>query len=195
MEGLEGFNIIRVYRKVTIRYNVNQESGETAALTQRPEGKENKCRAFNGILLLAVYALGISSIVIGSLHVNDCPADKRVPVSLIVFGGLIIVARLMNCVYDCRSVCEEYIRENQTTPDNLIGVNVLFVLADAAAVITMSYFTFSISPTTNPDDHLLNNYCEHLLYNYTWYLSLVGLIIFGLPVLCICCIATAKNNE
>lgn len=196
MERVEGFSIIRVYRQITVRHNiVNQESTETTSLTQaeeedddETEGRENKDRIWNAIILLILYAMGLTSIIIGSLHLNDCPIQKHLPRSLAVFGGLLITIRLIKCVYDFRSVCDDFIKTEDEAPECLSILEIFFIIAAAGAVIAMAICVFTIKPTTNPDDHLLPNYCDYVLYNSSWYLSIVGLIIFVTPVLCACCI-------
>ena len=55
------------------------------------------------------------------------------PTGLIIFGGMLTVARLLNCVYDCRSVFEE--ESTEDTPPCLVLLNVLFTLAEFAMFI------------------------------------------------------------
>lgn len=80
------------------------------------------------------------------------------PIGLIIFGGILVVARLLNCVYDCRSMFDE---ENlEDTPPCMQALNIIFFLA---------LFGMFIAGKLELTRYLFFSYLRHLLQN-TYYI-------------------------
>lgn len=77
----------------TKKTSFNQVKG----LLQRCDGNwKDICKMLAGLLLLmvvclAVIALPIAEIVVGSVHIHQCPVDSRVPIYLIVTGVTVLI--------------------------------------------------------------------------------------------------------
>ena len=60
-----------------------------------------------------------------------------VPIGTIIFGGIFVVARVLNCVYDVRSVVQE---EYPVVPDWLKILNGLLTLAGFGIFFTSKLY-------------------------------------------------------
>ncbi|XP_033127106.1 transmembrane protein 272-like [Anneissia japonica] len=140
------------------------------------------------IIMALILAIPITMIVIGAMYKDDCPAQKFIPIYLIVGGAFTVVKNLID-------LCERFTRrreegeETQTSKQgacsHLIGC-FLF-----AWFICGNVWIYGTSPDTN--NELATDYCNGTLYYFALWLTNATYIIIGLCCCCICCAACAAG--
>ncbi|KAG8437858.1 hypothetical protein GDO86_008526 [Hymenochirus boettgeri] len=116
-------------------------------------------------------ALSIAMIVIGSMHVGNCPAEPNIPIYLIVAGTFHLIAFLL-------------------IPLKLVAENLAYILESIIGLfcfcwfITGSVWVFRIYPD-NPRG------CNDLVYNFAFGILIFEYIFIALTIfvicLCTCC--------
>lgn len=130
------------------------------------------------IILGITMVIPITSIVIGSLHVHDCPAQQYIPIFLIVGGVFGVLKNLMDFRLRCKA------KEEVLKQDPISNVVTCFMLAWFIAGCVWVYQVYE--PDYNdPDD---SDYCHPTLYLYTFWLLNSVLIFVGLIMSCLCCV-------
>ncbi|XP_078518442.1 uncharacterized protein LOC144783232 [Lissotriton helveticus] len=115
-----------------------------------------------GLMSLVWIALSIAEIVIGSVYLQQCPAQRFIPIYLIVNGVIVIVMSLLSIVAGLR-------------PNKLVyGILALLSLFWFAWLITGSVWTFPLYPNfTN---------CNRTVYLFTFSILIIQWIILALSL-------------
>lgn len=134
---------------------------------------------FMGIML----AVPIAMVVIGSIYVNDCPAEKMIPIYLIVAGACYIVKNLIDLCGRARS------REDQdqhgNTPSN--GLSRLLGCFLLGFFIAGNVWIYRNYP---PDSDMESpHYCNPVVYYFAFWITTLVYIFCAFTCLCLCCAA------
>jgi hypothetical protein len=65
----------------------------------------------------------------GAIHLNDCPAERMIPIYLIVGGSFGILKNLLSIGQRCKNRDEEDSDEKNTKPNPVDGIVGCFLLA------------------------------------------------------------------
>ncbi|XP_078518269.1 transmembrane protein 272-like [Lissotriton helveticus] len=115
-----------------------------------------------GLMSLVWIALSIAEIVIGSVYLQQCPAQRFIPIYLIVNGVTVIIMSLLSIVAGLR-------------PNKLVyGILALLSLFWFAWLITGSVWTFPLYPNyTN---------CNRTVYLFTFSILIIQWIVLALSL-------------
>uniref|UniRef100_T1J3Z8 Transmembrane protein 272-like n=1 Tax=Strigamia maritima TaxID=126957 RepID=T1J3Z8_STRMM len=122
----------------------------------------------------------MSMIIIGSMYLHNCPAEPYIPIYLIVGGAFGSLKNLMSCGsrYRRDDTDENHLRQN---PVDMIINCFLF-----AWFITGCVWVYKIY---EPEyDATKENYCNKILYLFSFWLLTSVFILVGLFGACICCV-------
>jgi hypothetical protein len=138
------------------------------------------------ICLAIVNIIPIAMIVIGSIHLQDCPAEQYIPIWLIIMGAVSIFKSLLNCLYRAKRkfTGEEAPNDENANvkPNPFDGLISCFLLAWFIAGTVWVYRTHPTFVT--PKSPM---YCDELTYKFTYWLITVMYIFCLLFMLFTCC--------
>ncbi|XP_022103090.1 uncharacterized protein LOC110985928 isoform X2 [Acanthaster planci] len=147
---------------------------------------------FATVCLTLSTALPIAMIVLGSIYMNDCPAERMIPIYLTVFGAVYNLKAIIDLC--SRGIKEKYKNRERSGSDSLeenklfIGVNWvsrllgLFLLGFFIAGNVWIYRIYAPS-----DDPTSPNYCFGPLYYFAFWVTTLAYILIGL---CCCGVTT-----
>ncbi|XP_041358707.1 transmembrane protein 272-like [Gigantopelta aegis] len=149
------------------------------------------CTLFLGVLL----AIPVAMIVVGSLHIYDCPAERYIPIYLVVMGTCVTVKIVMELLqsykFDWRNECS-FVKQDPPKRHPFEVFLIMFMLGwfiTGNVWIYKTHTRFSTDPTSV-------NYCSPAVFYLAFWLTNS---IYVLIVLCICCLygvsMAAKDNE
>jgi len=135
----------------------------------------------------------VCMIIIGSLHVNDCPIEPNIPLFLIVGGSFSVLKYILNL----GSVGKNR-RQRQRTQDGQPPPpppthpgQYLINCFLCAWFITGCVWVYRVYPPVLEDtqvgDPNYSRYCHVLVYNFAFWLITSAYIFLGLFTSCICC--------
>ncbi|KAH3692269.1 transmembrane protein 272-like isoform X3 [Dreissena polymorpha] len=166
--------------------------GKVKAAKQSSDGNVDFCKKFMmiicgtigcTIMLAFVLAIPITMIVMGAIHKNDCPAERMIPIYLIVGGSFGIIKNLSSLLQRCMNKDDEDRDEKNAKTNPFDATLNLFLFAWFIAGNVWIYRThdeWSKDPT-----HA--NYCEPSLYWFAFWLTTAMYILMGSMCCCICC--------
>ncbi|KAH3836050.1 transmembrane protein 272-like [Dreissena polymorpha] len=167
--------------------------GKVTAAKQSSGGNVDFCKKImmiiNGsigcaITLAFVLVIPITMIVMGAIHriKNDCPAERMIPIYLIVGGSFGIIKILSSIRQRCKNKDDED-RDEKNANTNLFDKTInLFLFAWFIAgnvLIYRIHGEWSKDPTQA-------NYCEPSLYWFAFWLTTAMYILVGSMFCCIC---------
>ncbi|XP_048885846.1 zgc:103586 isoform X2 [Brienomyrus brachyistius] len=120
----------------------------------------SSCIGYMGIL---PGLLPLSTIALGSMHINDCPKQPYIPIYLLVFGlvGLLLQVQYFLC--KCCTQCNNPVVESLST-----ACRVLLCLFAVCWLITGSVWIYSIFPP-NYESPRKPDYCEKTMYLFAFW--------------------------
>lgn len=144
------------------------------------------------IVIAIGMAIPVTMIIIGVLFKDECPAETKIPIYLIVAGSTETTKTIFKIISRC-SKSQEKREKDQTKPhplNTLIGLFnfIWFICGNVWVYGTTDY---------NTDDPKTNNYCNATLYWFSFWLITSTYILFGLIILggilsctlyCFCCV-------
>ncbi|XP_005112148.2 uncharacterized protein LOC101853426 [Aplysia californica] len=138
-------------------------------------------------ILLAIFmAVPVSMIVMGSVYLDDCPAERMIPIYLIVAGAFGAAKNLFSLVQRCRK-SEQEREEDQKKVNPVEGIVNCFLFGWFIAGCVFIYRTDDRSSVeTDP------NYCDPTLYWFAFWITTAAYIIMAASCCCVCmvgCIA------
>ncbi|XP_064481808.1 uncharacterized protein LOC135394773 [Ornithodoros turicata] len=163
----------RVVRVTQIRRIVGVQSVE--AVENQEDDCASCCKAtFLLLLALVLVAVSLSMIIIGSLYFNECPAQKNIPIYLVVAGVVLLLVFLSPC---CHSESWEscYIC--------FLGLACLFLMAWS---IAGAVWVFNVE-RVDTNDPLSAHYCNHIVYTSAKYFAGIGAVLIIALCCCRCC--------
>ncbi|XP_075544287.1 transmembrane protein 272-like isoform X5 [Dermacentor variabilis] len=142
------------------------------------------------ILVGVTVIIPVSMIVIGTTYLNDCPAEKYIPIFLVMGGVFGVLKTLLDVCGKCRrpdnsgeaghSVAEEQ-RAEERTWSTLVNCFLFAWYVAGCVWVYRAYppdYTNSESPA----------FCDRTLYLFAFGLVTAGLLSLGLVAACLCCL-------
>lgn len=129
-----------------------------------------------------VLAIPISMIVVGAIHLNDCPVERFIPIYLIVGGVFGVVQSLLTGSFRIKNQRNKKDDEN-ARPHPASGIISCFLLAWFIAGSVWVYQNYSRVTTDDPSK---GTYCHGGTYYYAFVLITVGYIFLALSICCCC---------
>lgn len=159
---------------------------------------KNCCSIFLGscactICLGIFLAIPISMIAIGAVYLNDCPAERMIPIYLIVAGCFGLVSNLISLIKSLMKKSEEDKEKSQLGLEQIINV---FLFAWFIAGNVWVYRTYD---SWQRSDSTLTTYCNPTLYYYSfWIITSTYIIVgasclIGIIVCCLVCCCSSKE--
>ncbi|KAK6173820.1 hypothetical protein SNE40_017211 [Patella caerulea] len=139
------------------------------------------------ILLGIVIAIPISMIAIGSIHLSDCPAERYIPIYLIVAGCFGLLRNLISfvprfCKDDKEGGEEE--GEKKKKSGGYLHLIDCFLLA---WFIAGNVWIYQLYGHINYTDSTSDEYCHSTLYLFAFWITTSVYIVIGSMCFCICC--------
>ena len=138
------------------------------------------CTVCLGLLLV----LPIAMIVIGTIYVHDCPAERFIPIYLIVAGSVGIVANLMGLCKKAKNRNEQEEEDEKVKGNPLDYFINCFLLAWFIAGNVWVYRTAS----NWSSDPTAGNYCHPTVFYFAFWVITSTYIIVGVVCLLVCVI-------
>ncbi|KAI1301631.1 hypothetical protein HDE_02824 [Halotydeus destructor] len=147
------------------------------------------------ILLSFTVIIPLTMIVVGALHMDQCPVEN-IPLFLLV-GGLVWASKnLLNFYATCRRKSpdpaeEADIQARHRRRESMINC-FLFLWFISGCVFVYRIYLPEFEDSTSP------KYCNRTVYFYAFWLITATFIIFGFFVGCLCCLtvsAAVAANE
>jgi len=122
-------------------------------------------------------------IIIGAVHLNDCPVEPSIPIFLIVGGSFSVLKYILNLGTASRSR-----RTNPDEPPPTHPGQYLINCFLCAWFITGCVWVYRIYPPVLAEDQSDDpRYCNKLVYQFAFWLITSAYIFLGLFTSCICC--------
>ncbi|XP_075265789.1 transmembrane protein 272-like isoform X3 [Convolutriloba macropyga] len=135
------------------------------------------------IILALFLAFPIAMIVIGALKLDDCPAEEFIPKWLLIMGCFGLLKNLMSLGQQVFNKAKDNNDKNASkNPIECILDLFLFAWFIAGSVwVYRTYSDVSYNKTTGGED-----YCDELLYKFSFWSLTISYILMGLS--CVCCV-------
>ncbi|XP_038056533.1 transmembrane protein 272-like [Patiria miniata] len=138
------------------------------------------------ILMAVILIVPIAMVVMGAVHIDDCPVQRLIPIFLIVSGSVYIVKTILDLAVRYRRRKEggaaesSYLRENSVSRLFACILLVFFILGNVWV-----YANF------RPDDDPTSpRYCYPPLYYFAFWIITLAYIFFIVSCCCACCTIT-----
>uniref|UniRef100_A0A3B3VSY9 Si:dkey-19b23.12 n=1 Tax=Poecilia latipinna TaxID=48699 RepID=A0A3B3VSY9_9TELE len=139
-----------------------------------------------GVSKVILCIMPIAYIAVGSVYLNDCPVQQKIPIYLIVSGVFTIVLNLLSCLPNTRNTKER----PRTTAGQVVTVwNSLVSLFLFCWFITGNLWIYSVyQPEYNKNATDTSRYCNKTLYLFAFWNTTLVYILVILFVLTGCCV-------
>ncbi|WAR00921.1 TM272-like protein [Mya arenaria] len=134
------------------------------------------------ILIAIVLAIPVTMIVMGAVHKDNCPAERMIPIYLIVGGAFGIVKNLSSLMQRCMNKDKEDGDEQNAKTNPFDSILNCFLFAWFIAGNVWIYRTKD-EWTSDP---VAANYCDPSLYWFAFWLTTSTYILMGTMCCCIC---------
>ncbi|XP_067663618.1 uncharacterized protein [Haliotis asinina] len=135
------------------------------------------CTLFLGIIM----AVPVTMIVMGCMHLFDCPAEQYIPLYLLV-GGIALSAKFIKAfleMYTCKDCC---MVEQGRGKNALEGILDFFIVGWFVAGNIWIYQTQGHFDSRNPESP---NYCSPYVFYFAFWLTTSVYILLALLLCCI----------
>ncbi|XP_060078454.1 transmembrane protein 272-like [Ylistrum balloti] len=185
--------------------------GKLKAANENSSGKADFAKTAMGIIcgsLVFIICIGLSlaipitEIVIGASFIHDCPAQRLIPIYLVVAGvfgtlkGIGLIGQNVKARKDKSNETGDEEKKSTTNPFDSIVNMFLF-----AWFICGNVWVYGLKDQWVSSPSTAGNYCHPTLYYFSfWVITLTYIMIgvgclFGcIGLICICCFA-AKSKE
>ncbi|XP_064489766.1 transmembrane protein 272-like [Ornithodoros turicata] len=136
------------------------------------------------ILLLLFAALQIAGIVIGALHLNDCPVQKFIPIFLVAGGSVGMVNAILS---GCKRLQESRDDDSSSSTGLTCCTSIIqcFLIGWFIAGCVWVYGNY----LPNFDDRTDPKYCDKTLYYFAFSTLTASFAVGGFFIICGCCLA------
>jgi hypothetical protein len=146
-----------------------------------------------------VLAVPLAMIIVGAIHLKDCPIERFIPIYLIVGGCFGVVQSLMTTSFRVRNQRKKK-EEDNAKPHPASGIISCFLFAWFIAGSVWVYRIFHTVTMSNSADP---TYCHAGTYWFTFVLITAGYVAMALSLCCclsigavaMCVGSTKKPNE
>jgi len=129
----------------------------------------------------------VCMIIIGAIHLHDCPVEPCIPIFLIVGGSFSVLKYILNVA---TTASRRRSTDSNEPPPAHPGQYLINCFL-CAWFITGCVWVYRIYPPrlieTASDDPEYPSYCNKLVYNFAFWLITSAYIFLGLFTSCICC--------
>ncbi|XP_046374188.1 transmembrane protein 272-like isoform X1 [Haliotis rufescens] len=128
--------------------------------------------------------LPFAMVAMGTIHMDNCPAEKYIPIYLIVGGSFtILVVAVRVLVKICCS------GEGNTFLFDLISIiiNLVLGLFMFAWFIAGSVWIYGLHTKYDPTDKTAANYCDNTFYLFAFWCTTASYILIAVMVFIACC--------
>merc|ERR1712226_44998 len=144
------------------------------------------CASFIPMLLVLAYCgVAIACLIMGTIHLNDCPVEKMVPVYMLVFGVIFVVK-------SCLTTAKYAATKNNKEGDEESKAWQLERLLDCFLTIWFivgNVFVYRTRSKYQSTDPTADDYCHRETYLFAFWVITVTYIMLALClVLCCCCL-------
>lgn len=138
-------------------------------------------------------ALPISMIVIGSIYINDCPAERFIPLFLIIGGSFGLVKNIMNlCTRARRQRNPNDEDEEQARPNALDSLISCFLMA---WFIAGCVWVYRIYPPQYSPGQEGNDWCNKTVYLFAFVVINFALAVLAFTCCCMGCLAACFGMQ
>ncbi|XP_030285587.1 transmembrane protein 272 [Sparus aurata] len=126
---------------------------------------------------LVLCAMPIAEIVIGAIHLNDCPRKHFIPIYLIVLGAFGLMLAVLSCL-----PCAQEPKDSTTNPLSRLCAtwNSLVSLFLFCWFICGNVWIYSIyKPNFDKNTTATDPYCDRTLYLFAFWVTTLVYILFG----------------
>ncbi|CAG2246130.1 unnamed protein product [Mytilus edulis] len=134
------------------------------------------CRTVACTICLGIFlAIPIAMIAVGATYLHDCPAEKMIPIYLIVAGVFTIITNILTIIRGRVNNWKEGEEEKQSGagPEHCI---ICFLFAWFVAGNVWVYRTYDDWQSSNS---ILDNYCNPTLYYFSFWILISPYIVLG----------------
>ncbi|GFN83994.1 hypothetical protein PoB_001050000 [Plakobranchus ocellatus] len=165
--------------------------GRVKAAREESEGTVSFLKAFLVIILSTIgftifigilMAVPVSMLVMGAIHLDDCKAEKMIPIYLLVAGCFGVARNLFSIVQRCRKDRNE-VEEDQKKVNPIESVVNCFIFAWFIAGCVFIYRTKDDFQSDRPED---DDYCDKTLYWFAFWITTAVYIIMATSCCCVC---------
>ncbi|XP_071088316.1 transmembrane protein 272-like [Haliotis cracherodii] len=140
--------------------------------------------ATTAVTAMISLVLPFAMVAMGTIHMDNCPAEKYIPIYLIVGGSFsiaVIAVRLL-----VKMFCSD--GDNNSLFDLItIIINIVIALFMFAWFIAGSVWIYSLHNKYNPTDKTAANYCDKTFYLFAFWCTSANYILIAAIVLIACC--------
>lgn len=139
------------------------------------------------IMVAIMMLLPVTTIVIGVLNLENCPAQRFIPIWLVVAGSVSALMQLVTVFIKIKAKCsgveEEEVKQNRayTCFNSLTGC------FNLAWFIAGNVWVYGMYPPDNTSDATGDDYCDHTAYYFAFALITLVYVILALVCCCACC--------
>ncbi|XP_035687445.1 transmembrane protein 272-like [Branchiostoma floridae] len=156
----------------------NVEFGKKASTAVAGSKGCTVCGALLMVVPVAMIAVGALSV-----HKQDCPIQRMIPIYLLVFGCFYLVKSLISLAERCRNHRDNESEKN-AKPNPVEGVLTCFLFG---WFIAGNYWIYSVYTTVNLTDPTSAMYCQPSMYQFAFWVTTIVYIMAALCVLFFCC--------
>jgi len=130
-----------------------------------------------------VLCIPVSMIVIGTIYLDDCPAERFIPIYLIVGGVFGVIKNLSSVVQRAKNNNDStstYEDRKSNSFDGLLGVFLLIWFIAGNIWIYRIYDKYN----DDPDDEM---FCDPKVYWFAFWTTTSVYILIGITIFCTCC--------
>ncbi|PVD34316.1 hypothetical protein C0Q70_05587 [Pomacea canaliculata] len=133
-------------------------------------------------LLAFFMAIPIAMIVIGAYYLHDCPAERYIPIYLVVGGCFAFLRMFISVGLRIRRACNP--RESDEDREEIM--NPLNSLLDCFQIAWQCWI-YRTYGKFNGTDQTSENFCDPTLYYFAFWLTTSVYIFMALGFCCACC--------
>ena len=136
--------------------------------------KEKAEKVFCLICFLPInLVISIILMIVGSIHINDCPTAPELPIGVVVFSTLLLLKSIIRLFHDCCS-CLGVNKEDSKCNKNM---KIFFLCADFILLIgflILSIYTFTLYKPWNFECHETLYLTSFICFVIMWCISLIS---------------------
>jgi len=149
------------------------------------------------ILLACFLIIPIAMIVIGALNLGNCDVQRFIPIWMVVSGctsGLMQLFNIFKSLHYCKQNDHESIDESDqgSSADSLNGLLGCF---NFAWFITGNIWVFGVYQKVDLQNKYSSDYCDYLVYTFSFWVIVCSYIIIGLFCCGGCCICACLGSS
>ncbi|XP_072171339.1 transmembrane protein 272-like [Diadema setosum] len=143
--------------------------------------------AIVSIFLVVSLAIPIAMIAVGGIYFTRCPIDHRIPIFLVVMGGVSIMKNLSDLRnrYKYPGGREDEVRHRKEYEGFISHLMGCFLFVFFITGNVWVYGIYRVVNTTDPEQE--EDYCHPVLYYFSFWIITVIYIVCGLGCCCVCC--------